>query len=52
MKNIELFKEDKKNEDIMNNNSGRIDAKRPEEIIGHELTKLYTEMKLDFWNKG
>ena len=26
--------------------------KRPEEIIGHELTKLYTEMKLEFWNKG
>lgn len=23
----------------------------PAEVIGHELTKLYTNMKLDFWNK-
>lgn len=23
----------------------------PEEVIGRELTKLYTDMKLDFWNK-
>jgi len=23
----------------------------PEEVIGKELTKLYTDMKLDFWNK-
>ena len=23
----------------------------PEKIIGHELTKLYTDMQLDFWNK-
>jgi hypothetical protein len=23
----------------------------PVDVIGHELTKLYTDMKLDFWNK-
>jgi hypothetical protein len=23
----------------------------PEEVIGRELTKLYTDMKLDFWRK-
>lgn len=23
----------------------------PEEIIGHDLTRLYTSMKLEFWNK-
>jgi sulfotransferase len=24
----------------------------PEQVIGKELTKLYTDMKLDFWNKS
>jgi hypothetical protein len=24
----------------------------PELVIGKELTKLYTDMKLDFWNKS
>jgi hypothetical protein len=23
----------------------------PEEVIGRELTKLYTDMKLEFWRK-
>lgn len=26
-------------------------SRPPEEIIGHELTKYYTDMKLDFWHR-
>ena len=27
-------------------------SKPPEEIIGHELTEYYTNMKLDFWHNS